>query len=64
MFRRWFYFNCRVAALAAILMPLVSASGCALFRRDTWDINHYRDARAVDIDKRLDKNEPIVKNPF
>jgi hypothetical protein len=27
-------------------------------------MERYRDQRAVDIDTRLNKNEPIVKNPF
>lgn len=45
-------------------MLLVSTSGCALFHKETWDINRYRDPRAADIDHRLDRSEPIVKNPF
>jgi hypothetical protein len=31
---------------------------------DWWNPDHYRDERAVDIDHRLDKGEPIVKSPF
>jgi hypothetical protein len=50
--------------LAALLLLLTSAGGCALWNKDTWNIDHYRDQRAVDIEQRLDRNEPIVKNPF
>ena len=35
-----------------------------MFHKDFWDMDRYRDERAVDIDTRLNKNEPIVKNPF
>jgi hypothetical protein len=31
---------------------------------DWWNPERYRDERAADIDHRLDKAEPIVKNPF
>jgi hypothetical protein len=50
--------------LAALLLPLIAMGGCALFHKETWDINRYRDSRAADIDHRLDSSEPIVKNPF
>jgi hypothetical protein len=33
-------------------------------RKETWDLNTYRDERAVDIDTRLEKTGPNVKNPF
>jgi hypothetical protein len=64
LFGRCFYLICRVITLAATLLPLVSAVGCALFREETWDMNRYRDERAVDIDHRLERSEPVVKNPF
>jgi hypothetical protein len=38
--------------------------GCALWKKDAWNLNNYRDARAVDIDQRLSSEEPIVQNPF
>jgi hypothetical protein len=50
--------------LAAVVAPLVSLGGCAMFHKDFWSMDRYRDERAVDIDSRLNKNEPIVKNPF
>jgi len=53
-----------VACLAALLLPLISAAGCALMNKDLWNPDHYRDERAVDIDHRLDKTAPTVKNPF
>jgi hypothetical protein len=64
--RRSFHFSCRLAALAAIAAPLISLGGCTLmnFQKDFWNMDRFRDERAVDIDKRLNKNEPIVKNPF
>jgi hypothetical protein len=64
--RRWFHLNCRLAILAAIIAPLVSLAGCAMakFQKDFWNMDRYRDERAVDIEHRLNKNEPIVKNPF
>jgi len=62
--RRWFHFSCRLAALAVIVAPLVSLGGCAMFHKDFWAMDRYRDERAADIDNRLSKNVPIVKNPF
>jgi hypothetical protein len=50
--------------LAAIIAPLVSLGGCAMFHEDFWSMERYRDERAVDIDTRLNKPAPIVKNPF
>jgi hypothetical protein len=47
-----------------MLLPLASAAGCALFRKENWNIDRYRDERAVDVDRRLERPEPIVKNPF
>jgi hypothetical protein len=62
--RRWSYFSCRLAALAAVVAPLLSLGGCAMFHKDFWNMDRYRDERAADIDSRLSKNVPIVKNPF
>jgi hypothetical protein len=64
MIRRSFHFTHRFYCLAAVLLPLVSAGGCALWNKDVLNPNHYRDPRAVDIDNRLQKEVPIVKNPF
>jgi hypothetical protein len=50
--------------MAAIAIPLLSTAGCALFHKDMWNPDRYRDERAVDIDRRLERNTPIVKNPF
>jgi hypothetical protein len=46
-----------------MLLPLF-VGGCKLMNSEWWSPDHYRDDRAVDIDHRLDKAEPIVKNPF
>jgi hypothetical protein len=64
--RRWFHLNYRLVVLSAIVAQLVSLGGCAIakFQKDFWNMERYRDERAVDIDHRLNKNDPIVKNPF
>ena len=62
--RRPLHFTCRLIAVAAIASPLLTAAGCAMFHKDFWNMDRYRDERAVDIDRRLEKNTPIVKNPF
>src|SRR5262249_51391589 len=62
--RRWFHFSCRLARLAAVVTPLLSQGGCAMFHQDFWNMDRYRDERAVDVDSRLQKNETIVKSPF
>jgi hypothetical protein len=64
VFRRSFYLTCRSLPLAALLLPLVSLGGCAMFHKDFWSMDRYRDERAVDIDNRLNNKEPIVKSPF
>ena len=56
--------NRHTAWMAVILSLSVVAGGCALWDNDRWDWNRYRDHRAVEIDERLERNEPIVKNPF
>ena len=47
-----------------MLLLYVPTGGCAIWDRDRWNLDRYRDERAVDIDHRLDQAEPIVKNPF
>jgi hypothetical protein len=64
VFHRWVHSNRRFACVAALALLLTSTGGCAFFNVDNWNPNNYRDERAVDIDKRLDSKEPIVKNPF
>jgi hypothetical protein len=58
------HFTHRVAYLAALLLPLTS--GCALWNwnKADWNLENYRDPRAVDIDHRLEKPTALVKNPF
>jgi hypothetical protein len=50
--------------MAAILWPLVLVGGCAVWDADRWNPEQFRDERAVEIDQRLSRDEPIVKNPF
>ena len=58
------YSNRRALWLAAMLLLPILAAGCSLWHKDRWDLNSYRDQRAVDIDQRLERNQQIVKNPF
>jgi len=62
--QRWIHSNCRFACVAAALLLLGSAGGCAVWNKDSWNPNNYRDARAADIDKRLDQSGPAVQSPF
>jgi hypothetical protein len=49
---------------AVILSLPFLAGGCALWDPERWNLDRYRDERAVDIEQRLERDEPIVKNPF
>jgi hypothetical protein len=54
-----------MAALTAAMFGLLaSAGGCKLFNMDRWKLDNFRDKRSVDIERRLERTEPIVKNPF
>jgi hypothetical protein len=61
---RRLHFTRPLSVAAVLLLPLFSAGGCTLMHSDLWNPDHYRDERAVDVDHRLDKAEPIVKSPF
>src|SRR5690349_7996426 len=54
----------RFACLAALLLPVFG--GCALWNwnKADWNLDSFRDSRAVDIDHRLEKPDALVKNPF
>jgi hypothetical protein len=56
--------NRRVGYAAAILLGLAIAGGCNVFDAERWDLNRYRDQRAVDVDQRLGQDRPMVENPF
>ena len=66
MFPRLFHFTHRLLLLAAIVLPLTTSCGCAFWdwNKADWNLERYRDPRASDIDRRLEKNTPIVQNPF
>jgi hypothetical protein len=53
-----------MGCVAAILVLLASAGGCAMFNSENWNFDALRDDRAVDIDHRLEGTKPIVVNPF
>ena len=64
MIRFSFHSSRHHAFLAAILSLPIFVGGCALWDQERWNFDRYRDARAVDIEQRLERPEPIVKNPF
>jgi hypothetical protein len=64
VFRHRLHSICRRGCLAAMLVLLVSASGCARWKLEDFSLNRLRDDRAVDIDHRLEGTKPIVVNPF
>jgi hypothetical protein len=45
----------------SLVLLSVTALGCA---SETWNLDRYRDERTMDIEDRLTREEPIVKNPF
>jgi hypothetical protein len=56
---------CRAGWLAAVLFAALGPlAGCAMWNAERWSLNRYRDERAVDIDRRLSDDRPIVANPF
>jgi hypothetical protein len=54
----------RTGGLAAVILAIATVGGCAAFNADHWNLDRYRDERAVDIESRLDREKPIVQNPF
>jgi hypothetical protein len=52
--------GCQWAVVAATaLVP-----GCAGWNADRWDLSRLRDERAVEIEQRLTREQPVVKSPF
>ena len=60
----WLHSSRRTLAAAAIVLFVGQVGGCAFFEKENWNLDRYRDERAVDIEKRLERAEPIVQNPF
>ena len=55
----------RCAGSAAVLLLLLGAvGGCQFWDAQHWNPERYRDDRAVDIEERLERAEPVVQNPF
>ena len=52
--------------MAVVVAPVVLLGGCGVmkYQKDFWNVDLYRDERAVDIDHRLEKSDTGVKNPF
>lgn len=53
-----------VLLAAGVIFSLGPLGGCAAWNADRWDLDRYRDQRAVDIESRLAREKPIVENPF
>ena len=51
----------QLAQFLTFAILLASSLGCA---SGSWNLDRYRDERATDIEDRLTRDEPIVKNPF
>jgi hypothetical protein len=64
LYRAWLHSNRRNVWLAAVVALPILAGGCAVWDRNHWNLDHFRDERAVEIEQRLERTEPIVKNPF
>ena len=65
LFLRWFHFSRRVRLSGSHLILLRRGRRLRVcWDSDRWNIDRYRDERAVDIEQRLERTEPIVKNPF
>jgi len=47
-----------------VVLPTLALAGCAMFDVERWNLDRYRDERAVDIDRRLSEDVPIGQNPF
>jgi hypothetical protein len=50
--------------MAAVLPLLMAAPGCQMWNANGWNFDRLRDDRAVDVERRLDRDEPLVKSPF
>ena len=53
-----------VLLAAGVMCSLGPLGGCAAWNPDRWNLNRFRDERAVDIEGRLAREKPIVENPF
>lgn len=60
----WLHSNRRYLAAAAGALLFGPIGGCAFFEKDRWNLDRYRDERAIDIEERLERTKPVVKNPF
>jgi hypothetical protein len=60
------YFSRHLVVVAVIATPAALLGGCGVmkYQKDFWNVDRYRDERAVDIDHRLEKSDTGVKNPF
>jgi len=62
---RWIHSTRRAIVLAVgVVVVLGPLGGCAMWNKDRWNLDRYRDERAVDIDQRLSQDRSIVPNPF
>ncbi len=54
----------RQALVSGFIAAAIACSGCGLWKPDVWNVDRYRDDKALDIEKRLNRDKPIVANPF
>jgi hypothetical protein len=54
----------RLIYLGASMLLIPLAGGCAAWNAERWSFDSLRDERAVDIERRLSSDKPIVENPF
>jgi hypothetical protein len=50
--------------MAAALPLLLVVPGCQMWNAGRINLDRFRDERAVDVERRVDRVEPIVKSPF
>jgi len=50
--------------VAALVLLLAPACGCAAWNGERWSLNSLRDERVGEIEQRLSRDKPIVENPF
>jgi hypothetical protein len=62
--KRYFSIGRAVGMAAVIAVTFGPLAGCAVWNPDRWNLDRYRDQRAIDIESRLAREKPIVENPF
>jgi hypothetical protein len=53
-----------VVIVCGFVSVLAATAGCRASLADRFDMSRLRDDRAAELDDRLSKREPFIKNPF